>query len=347
MGVRNKSMSKGSSGYSLVAKNLDNFIYKYRTVEFVPAGNSGIDGTNTQGALNAEGQAANAITVGAVDPSSGEITNYTSRGNYNLGSQKPEIFNYSHAILDIKTVLGHVVARIYTKKSNNKTSVYQPVADGTEMAAAYTAEMVSNVLALNPFYRWHPEVVKAFLLTAGGNSIKNESTLPKIPSGRYLLFDYSGNNMYHYDSRYWNGSIENLKNRTIGDKKEIWFVTKNLGSSTNPASAAISWLSSGNDIANIGRIPQDFDLCVYGSNNSNYEKYTTPYAKLDGLNYDNPGEYIAGSFSSYNAYEKVSIASNYKYLIFRIQMFGEDDRSENKGQVVMGFNMAALNQNAH
>ena len=342
MGVRNKSMSKGSSGYSLVAKNLDNFIYKYRTVEFVPAGNSGIDGTNTQGALNAEGQAANAITVGAVDPSSGEITNYTSRGNYNLGSQKPEIFNYSHAILDIKTVLGHVVARIYTKKSNNKTSVYQPVADGTEMAAAYTAEMVSNVLALNPFYRWHPEVVKAFLLTAGGNSIKNESTLPKIPTSQYLLFDYSGTNPYNYDSRYWNGSIDNLKTRTnSSEKKEIWFVTKNLGTSTKPASAAISWLSSGNDIENIGRIPQDFDLSVYGSNSSNYEKYTAPHAKLDGLNFDNPGEYIDGSFSTYNSYEKVTIASNYKYLIFRIQMFSDDDRSENKGQVVIGFNMAA------
>ena len=336
MGVRIKNMSKSSS-YSLVAKNLDNFIYKYRTVEFVPAGNSGVDGSNSQGRLNAEGQAANAITVGAVDPANGQITNYTSTKNYILGPQKPEIFNYAHAIIGVDGV-----KRTYTKKSNNTTSVYQPVVDGTEAAAAYTADLVFNVLSLNPFYRWHPEVVKAFLLTAGGNPINSGNVFQKIPTSQYLLFDYSGTNPYNYDSRYWNGSIDNLKTRTNSDgKKEIWFVTKNLGSSTKPASAAISWLSSGNDIENIGRIPQDFDLSVYGSNSSNYEKYTAPHAKLDGLNFDNPGEYIDGSFSTYNSYEKVTIASNYKYLIFRIQMFSDDDRSENKGQVVIGFNMAA------
>lgn len=339
MGVRIKNMSKGPSDYSLVAKNLDNFIYKYRTVEFVPAGNYGVDGTNSQGKLNAEGRAANAITVGAVDPSSGEITNYTSTKNYNLGSQKPEIFNYSHIVL---TESGHGVERIYTKKSNNTTSIYYPVADGTEAATAYTADMVFDLLSLNPFYRWHPEIVKAFLLTAGGNPINSGNVFQKIPTSQYLLFDYSGTNPYNYDSRYWNGSIDNLKTRTnSSEKKEIWFVTKNLGTSTKPASAAISWLSSGNDIENIGRIPQDFDLSVYGSNSSNYEKYTAPHAKLDGLNFDNPGEYIDGSFSTYNSYEKVTIASNYKYLIFRIQMFSDDDRSENKGQVVIGFNMAA------
>jgi hypothetical protein len=336
MGVRIKNMSKSSS-YSLVAKNLDNFIYKYRTVEFVPAGNSGVDGSNSQGRLNAEGQAANAITVGAVDPANGQITNYTSTKNYILGPQKPEIFNYAHAIIGVDGV-----KRTYTKKSNNTTSVYQPVVDGTEAAAAYTADLVFNVLSLNPFYRWHPEVVKAFLLTAGGNPINSGNVFQKIPTSQYLLFDYSGTNPYNYDSRYWNGSIDNLKTRTnSSEKKEIWFVTKNLGTSTKPASAAISWLSSGNDIENIGRIPQDFDLSVYGSNSSNYEKYTAPHAKLDGLNFDNPGEYIDGSFSTYNSYEKVTIASNYKYLIFRIQMFSDDDRSENKGQVVIGFNMAA------
>jgi len=336
MGVRIKNMSKSSS-YSLVAKNLDNFIYKYRTVEFVPAGNSGVDGSNSQGRLNAEGQAANAITVGAVDPANGQITNYTSTKNYILGPQKPEIFNYAHAIIGVDGV-----KRTYTKKSNNTTSVYQPVVDGTEAAAAYTADLVFNVLSLNPFYRWHPEVVKAFLLTAGGNPINSGNVFQKIPTSQYLLFDYSGTNPYNYDSRYWNGSIDNLKTRTNSSgKKEIWFITKNLGTSTKPASAAISWLSSGNDIENIGRIPQDFDLSVYGSNSSNYEKYTAPHAKLDGLNFDNPGEYIDGSFSTYNSYEKVTIASNYKYLIFRIQMFSDDDRSENKGQVVIGFNMAA------
>ena len=350
MGVRNNKISKGSSSsYSDAAKELDNFIYKYRTVEFVPAGNYGIDGTNTQGMLNARGQAANAITVGAVDPASHNVTNYTSTRNYSLGSQKPEIFNYSQMLIDGNSSVEYGAKRTYTKKSNNATSVYQPFADGTEAAAAFMADLTYILLSLNPFYRWHPEVVKALLLSADGNQITDGSVTRKIPTGRFLLFDYSGANFYDYDSRYWNGSIDNLKNRPIvGDgHKEIWFVTKNLGTSTKPTTAAISWLCSGNDIANIGHIPQDFDLSVYGSNSSNYEKYLDPHAKLDGLNFDNPGEYIGGSFSSYNSYEKLTIASNYKYLIFRISMFSEDDRSENKGQVVMGFSMASPDRIAH
>ncbi len=347
MGVRNHRMAKGKlNEYAITAKELDDFIYKYRTVEFVPAGNYGIDGTSSQGNICSMGQAANAITVGSVESGAFKITNYTSSKNYSGGPAKPEIYNLSHLAIG-----GY--KKTYKQNNTNREYVYYPFFYGTESSAAFTAGMVAYFLEVNPFYRWHPEVVKAFLLTSDGRSINPPfpaNPVTKIlPSFTYLIFDDVGDKPYFdYDSRYWNGSIDNLKNRPIvGDgHKEIWFVTKNLGTSTKPATAAISWLSSGTDIDNIGHIPQDFDLSVYGSNDSNYEKYTKQGAKLDGLNFDNPGEYIGGSFSSYNSYEKVTIASNYKYLIFRISMFSEDDRSENKGQVVMGFNMAStLKQN--
>ena len=358
VGIRNDRMGKGSSSsYSSLAKSLDNFIYRYRTIEFVPAGNYGVDGTTTQGNVCSIGQAANAVTVGAIDPYSDKIADYSSTKNYNMGSRKPEIYNYTHAVVGapgIYGLLGYGLRRVYTQKNTGKDYVYEPVIYGTETAAALLAGLVNVTMSYNPFYRWHPEVVKAFLLASDGRAINPpyppNSAMKTGPSFPYFYFDDEGSNThFDYDSRYWNGSIDNLKNRPIvGDgHKEIWFVTKNLGTSTKPASAAISWLSSGNDIANIGHIPQDFDLSVYGSNSSNYEKYLDPHAKLDGLDFDNPGEYIEGSFSSYNSYEKVTIASNYKYLIFRISMFSEDDRSENKGQVVMGFSMASPDRIAH
>lgn len=341
IGVRNNTMSKGPiNKYSSSAKELDNFIYKYRTVEFVPAGNYGADGTNTQGAISSMGQASNAITVGSVDPLSGKITNYTSTRNHNLGTIKPEIFDYSHTYL-------LAPKRIYKSNSTGHESVFESVSYGTEMSAAHMAGLVSNFLALNPFYRWHPEVVKAFLLTAEGNPITppypTNSAMNAVPTARYFDFNKEKPNAYYdFDSRYWNGSLEDLKTRTNHNgQKEIWFVTKNLGSVSKPATAAISWLSSGNDIDYIGRIPQDFDLEVYGSNNSTYEKYITSHAKLSNIDFDNPGEYIGGSNCSHFTFEKVSIPSNHKYLIFRILLYSEDERSENKGQVVMGFNIAS------
>ena len=355
VGIRNDRMGKGSSSsYSSLAKSLDNFIYRYRTIEFVPAGNYGVDGTTTQGNVCSIGQAANAVTVGAIDPYSDKIADYSSTKNYNMGSRKPEIYNYTHAVVGAPGRTGYTgkgIRRVYTQKNTGKDYVYESVIYGTETAAALLAGLVNVTMSYNPFYRWHPEVVKAFLLASDGRAINPpyppNSAMKTGPSFPYFYFDDEGSNThFDYDSRYWNGSIDNLKNRPIvgNGHKEIWFVTKNLGTSTKPASAAISWLSSGNDIANIGHIPQDFDLYVYGSNNSNYERYLDPHAKLDGLDFDNPGENIDYSSSGYNSYEKVTIASNYKYLIFRISMFSEDDRSENKGQVVMGFSMASADK---
>ena len=340
MGVRNDRMAKGSnSTYSAAAKKLDNFIYKYRTAEFIPAGNYG-DDANKSGYVSAKGQAANAITVGAVDAVGETVSSYTSTKNYDRGSTKPEIYNYSN-------FLDESQKRIYTLKASGRTFEYEPDYEGTEIAAAYTAGMASFLLAINPFYRWHPEVLKALLLTSSGIAITppypTNAVMESLPSYTYLVFDDVGQkNFFNYDSRYWNGNMDKLKTRTNANgQKEIWFVTKNLGSSSKAASAAISWLSSGNDISNIGYIPQDFDMIVYGSNNSIYDKYVKSHEKLSGINFDNPGDYIAASNWSFNSFEKVSIASNHKYLIFCITLYSEDERSENKGEVVLGFNLAS------
>ena len=348
VGVRNKHVS-AAVGYGTVAKNLDNFIYANRTIEIAAAGDNGAHVANAKPKLNSYAYAANAITVGAYDPISESVLSYTSTANnkgsaYSAykGSKKPEIYNYSNVYTGDFT-------RTYTKTSNGSKLKYRPLYDGTRVAAAYTAGMVANLLAVNPFYRWHPEVVKALLLTQDRNT----------PSYQYIAFnevDYDNNDVdgrghYEYDSRYWNGDINSLKTRTYNNQHEIWFVTGNLGSVDKPASAAISWLSSGNDISKIGHIPQNFDLYVYGSNDSDYSCYDDPYIELNeqqncgnrkiNFNFTNPGVMIASSKEVYNSYEKVKITSNYKHLVFRIILKEEDSSSENKGQIVLGFNMSS------
>ena len=198
IGVRNNKMSSsGTSSYDASAKALDNFIYTKRTIEFVPAGNTG-DGA---GKLTAQAHAANAITVGAVDVTHKNVTSYTSTVTHSRGSQKPEIYNYVHFRKPNER------ATTYTQP-NGVRKTFQPFYNGTEMAAAYTAGMVSDLLAINPFYRWHPEVVKALLLTSSGNSISqypDGAVTTTTPSYEYLVFDDIGSKpKYEYLSRYWN-----------------------------------------------------------------------------------------------------------------------------------------------
>lgn len=330
--------------YSNVAQALDNHIYEKRTIEIAAAGNHWSRLNN--GHLAAEAHAANAITVGAVDPFSGTITSYTSSetrycssgigncngGSYSPASKKPEIYNYTHFFMNDETTYLEMNDQKRTYYQNGIPYVYYPFYDGTESAAAYTGGMVANLLAANPFYRWHPEVVKALLIASGDVAINSpyphgSPATTKMPSYYSLVFDREYSPYYHY-SRYWIGNTEKLKTHNYSGKKEIRFVVKRPEGKTH-FSAAIAWLTSGNDIANLGKIAQDFDLYVYERN-------------VDNIN-DISGSYKASSLSSNNAFEKISFTSSSPYLLFRIRLFGEADNTENKDQAVLGFDLAAIN----
>ena len=338
IGVHNSKKASGTTRtYTSKAKDIDNYIYNNRTIEFVSAGDFGFH-TDDKPKMDPQAFAVNAITVGAFDPIGEEVLTYSSTANYMgtsyTGSRKPEVYNYSNFYTTDFT-------RTYTKGTNNY--LYRPLYDGTRVATAHTAGMVADLLAINPFYRWHPEVVKALLLTSDQN----------VPSYKYLVFNNAGSDRYQYDSRYWNGDISKLKTRTNSNgQHEIWFVAHTLGTRDYPSNAAISWLSSGNDIMNLGKVPQNFDLYVYGSNNSDYVYFTDPAADLSktfnvgsnrklNFNFNNPGTLITSSTKVYNSFEKVNISSNYNYLVFKIVLKNEDENSENKGQIVLGFNMSS------
>ena len=324
--------------YTVAAKDLDNYIYTYRTTEIVAAGNfattkySNNPGT---GYLAAEAHAENAITVGAVDASSKKMTSYTSYVTHMNGETKPEIYNYSNFYMNDQ----------YRTYSNNGSSEgYNPYFDGAEMAAAYTAGMVSDLLATNPFYRWHPEAVKAALITSSHLNMNtpypHSTSVTQMPSYKCLVTinqNKSGSsgtanakydeNYCNHESRYWVGDAEKIFTRVNQSKKEIMFSVKRSANKHNIV-AAIAWLSSGNDITNLGKIPQDFDLYAYENNTAN----------VDNVNLSN---WVARSTSAYNGYEKVSFNTNAEYVTFRIVFYSDSKNSENKGQVVLGFDVAS------
>lgn len=336
IGVRSNNIgTKKWHDYNNEAQLLDDYIYENRTIEFVPSGNYGQHSGEGSPNMFARAFAANAITVGGLDKYS-RITSSTStasNGEHNTiqsnyhGTNKPEIYNYS-TFQDTTDL-----TRLYTQK-NNKQYVYQPYYEGTEVAAAYTAGMVSNLLATNPFYRWHPEVVKALLLTSNGTAIRtpyvDHQVSKTAPSFKYLVFnDAKAKNLGYY-SQYWNGDFNKLK--VAESSNEIFFVVDNREHKGHAFKAAIAWLNKGSDIANNnGVTPQDFDLHVYGKNGSNAPSY------------HDMGTFITNSQSTGNSYEKVEVAannSNYDWLAFRIVLYSDNITSSEHGQIVLGFNLA-------
>ena len=334
-------LHEAATYYGEEARALDNYIYENRTVDIVAAGNYWIRNNDAQ--LNAQAHAANAITVGAIDSYTGRIADYTSNKsryceagighcqnevNPTAGSLKPEIYNYSE--------FSRTGDRKRTYTRGGQTYNASPNYDGTEAAATYTAAQVAALLRANPFYRWHPEVVKAVLLNAGVNNIatpyphgESNVATTKIPVYNSVVFNRFNSNRFH-ESRYWVGKWARFFTHVKNGVREIRFNVKRPDGKRN-FSAAIAWLTSGNDIANYGKIPQNFDLFVYENNSDN----------VDGIDDEH---LIASSKSPNNSFERVSLPpTDAQYLTFRIVLTSEDSRSENFRQVVLGFDVASTN----
>ena len=309
--------------YSGTAKLLDNYIYENRTVELVAAGNYNVYLRN--GHISRLGQAANAVTVGVVDPLAGEPAYYTSSQSYICGSGiveekgvvvcnntrfrnlKPEIYNYSHFYMNDQK-------RVYSSSSNG-TYIYTPYYDGTEMATAYTAGMVAELLSANAFYRWHPEVVKALLMTSSKASGKG------VPTYGSMMPQRGSSSGIVHESRYWVGDI----NKLMGDRKKVSFAVKRP-SGANKYTAAITWLNHGSDIGRLGDYPQHFRLLSYRS------RYTT----IDS-EYHNP----LYSVEMNQNFQILTSDIDKDYVIFEIQFMGQDKSSANyKDQIVLGFDVA-------
>ena len=275
--------------YTEESRQLDNYIFENHMLEVVGAGNYK---NNRKGLMNAKAYAANAITVGFVDTknemgffSAWANAPYTNAGKTVRG-QKPEIANYtdfsffdrSKRKTDVKT---------YSKGDTVYTK-YEAV-DGTMGAAAYTANMLAKLVRSQPFMRYHPEMVKARLLTSSILKIKdgNGSGAVGIPYYPALMGsefnDVPSQEHYTNKSKYWYGDISRTF-RKVGGKNQYELLIPVTLKPGYKYRAAISWLSSGDDIAAYNRVPQDFDLFLVDSDGTNLAHGTnagaTPYELL-------------------------------------------------------------------
>jgi hypothetical protein len=173
-------------------------------------------------------------------------------------------------------------------------------------------------LATNAFYRWHPEVVRALLLTSSAASGKN------VPTYELVMPERGSKNIVH-DSRYWVGDFNKLKTSS----NEIAFAIK-MSDFENYRNkrfvAAISWLSRGDEIERVGKIPQNFDLVVSPSDNANVnDALYNPYY----------------SVSTENNYEIVSFSAYREYMVFKIWLREDLSSSDYKNQIALGFDLIA------
>lgn len=216
---------KDAKTYNNEAAVIDEYIYNNRVIEFVPY--------TEDGQKTGAGVSLNAISVAPMDGDFNSLlTNTVSNPRFYENSAltsypKPEIYNISNLLATKKAYNAYV----YVDRVNS----YDFAVNDSWGAATISAAMTASLLSKYPFYKWHPEVVKALWLSAGNKDYsvsKNGSPISnKYATTMSGLFQ---NNM----SRYWYGNNEDFFTDEVITFKE------NVTPGSN-YTAAIAWLVRG------------------------------------------------------------------------------------------------------
>ena len=236
------STSADGTLYNGEAAVIDDYIYNNRVIEFVPYLAGGVK--------TGAGASLNAISVAPVNAARHTINpvvptpRFLERTNVNSHYAKPEIYNVSY-ILDENN---SGTERIF----HDNIAHFMGVQDSWG-AASTSAAMTANLLTVRPFYRWHPEVVKALWLTANQrtplyrvdtpnlygdytNRCGKSNCLTTIANKRLATMKHLLNNNV---SRYWYGNNQDF----FANNEPISFYENvESGKSYN---VAIAWLVRG------------------------------------------------------------------------------------------------------
>lgn len=293
VGFRSEGFSNRSD-YSGYDEELDNYINRNGMIVFVSAGNQ----YDSSGAyyVSSPGKALNAITVGAVSPRTGLYNSFSRWDNSNIGNQKPEVLNYSDFDL----------LRNATFVDSNG-NVYNGRSSGTSSATAYTAGLMANVLQQHPFFKRHPEMAKALLITGSTKSVSNYAFDADNYSKAARAVPLYQKLAWSTRSAYWNGSNSDF---FVGDS--ISFNESEIVAGKRYR-VAISWLTPGSYITENQTISQDLDLYVYQDD-----------------------RIIAKSFSAKNPFEVVDfVATSNSDLRIKIHRYA----NSGVGDIKLGYNM--------
>lgn len=247
---------KNQTVYNTEAAALDDYIYNNRVIEFAPYTN--------EGGRTGAGLALNAITVAGATGQwnkSGNPAGHKTlinnldfpllkKGNSNSKYLKPEIYNVSNGLFSFEIKIKH----------DNNEYEYDGITDDWG-ASTIAATMTADLLERYPFYKWHPEVVKALWLSAKSEKEtdterrrvdiyhRNAST---NKAGTLTQFD---DLLFDNNSRYWYGN-----NTDFLSNNKITF-TENVEAGQNYA-FAIAWLVRGDYALNEYNLSTNFKLTV-------------------------------------------------------------------------------------
>lgn len=280
--------------YSGYDEELDNYINSNGMIVFVSAGNQ-YDSLGSY-YVSSPGKALNAITIGAVSSRTGLYNSFSRWDNSNIGNQKPEVLNYSDFDL----------LRNATFVDSNG-NVYNGRSSGTSSATAYTAGLMANVLQQHPFFKRHPEMAKALLITGSTKSVSNYAFDADNNSKAARAVPLYQKLAWSTRSAYWNGSNSDF---FVGDS--ISFNESEIVAGKRYR-VAISWLTPGSYITENQTISQDLDLYVYQDD-----------------------RIIAKSFSAKNPFEVVDfVATSNCDLRIKIHRYA----NSGVGAIKLGYNM--------
>ena len=308
IGTINNDEQYSGEVYSQDSRYIDELVYNTRIIEFAAAGDRGLHGSNQM--LDAA-MGVNVITVGATQGPFDDGMHSTSsfiNPKYRNSKEtivKPEIVNFSD--FEFPTSYSPVIQNDF---------VMPPYVMQTASASAFTAATVALLLDKQPFYRWHPEVVKALMLTSGVNRIDINASGHDRDNGPYyaqhaINAEAMGSNNR---SRFWNG---NNMDFFANSSKKITFYEEGIRPQQTYR-IAIAWLSSGDYVYENGKLPQDINLTVYQD-----------------------GKMIANSASTGNSFEYVEVTPNNDHKL-KIEL----TRVRNDGgRVVLGYNFHGYTNN--
>lgn len=320
------------AAYNTTAQAIDNYVYNSRVVEFASAGNAAQDHYNYE--ISPTGHGLNVITVGAANKTADGVY-------YNKQStiQNPKMYGAkateNHKFYDKPEIMNY--SNLYFFKDNNytitgpvnktlKTESFAPTFGYTSAATPFTAGMAATLLHQKPFYKWHPELVKALLLTSSIKAINPDKQQEEDIAGNHN--ELVGKGLPYYmsmvkgnRSRYWIGNNEDFFTKQTFDYKEgkktaeTFTFTEEHITKGKTYRFAIAWLSDGDLTRSSMGIPQDIDLMIYQegqkpqystttSNPFEMIEYTAPCSKritVRIIRHSNKGGRV---MLGYNMYEK-------------------------------------------
>lgn len=155
---------------------------------------------------------------------------------------------------------------------------YNGTFDGTSASTPYTAAMAADVLSQHPFFKTHPEMFKALMLTGSTVSVADANSRDMDNYVRIKKIPQYFNMGWNTRSAYWNGSNSDF----FDTDSTIVFAETGIVQGKRYR-IAISWLSSGDYVFQNKLLPQDLDLYIYqyGSPIDSSTSATNPFELVD------------------------------------------------------------------